>query len=138
MVISGRPRAHSASSIKFTSVSAPSRLKKGASYSSPELRSMLVELETTVPLSIIPSALGSSRGFKPGQRMAGGSRCCDCQCCRLHILLVTLQVLLGVTITAMSLYVQLFIPAARLRETPYWAGVPVSLFVCLFVCLFVY
>ncbi|XP_041350526.1 sarcospan-like [Gigantopelta aegis] len=127
MVISGRPRAHSASSIKFTSVLQPSHLKKGASsYSSPELRSMLVELETTVPLSIIPSHLGSSHGFKHGRRTMGGG-CCDCRCCRIHILLVTLQVLLGVAITAMSLYLQLYIPVARVRDTPYWAGIPLCL-----------
>ncbi|XP_076448564.1 sarcospan-like [Babylonia areolata] len=110
MVITSRPRAHSASSIKLNQVLHPERHSvvtasallasgggcssssssnnnnnrttaaaaaaataasgKKLSVSSPELRSMLVGLETTVPQNLNPSHLGSRH--KPRRKRGGG------------------------------------------------------------------
>ncbi|CAG5123975.1 unnamed protein product [Candidula unifasciata] len=47
--------------------------------------------------------------------------------CSVRLLLVILQIVVGCTLTAVSTYVHLFIPAMRLREKPFWAGVPLLL-----------
>ena len=203
MVITGRPRAHSASSIKLNQVLQPPRTDgisssiaaaaaaaassssravgtggKKLSYSSPELRSMLVGLETTVPPNLKPAHLGSRH--KPRRRRKMGSRaslaqagrergggpddgedgwcggrggccdggCCRCcgedrtRCCRVHIFLVLMQLLVGAGVTAVSVYMYLFLPVFIMRETPIWAGAPVSvvseavlLLVCVCVCV---
>ncbi|XP_070191653.1 uncharacterized protein [Littorina saxatilis] len=199
MVITGRPRAHSASSIKLNQVlqldppilasrASPVGTGKKLSYSSPELRSMLVGLETTVPQNLNPSHLGSRHKPRPrrgkmgsrvslqqiGRGAGGGSsqglgddegQCCgECcltccggccltccggccadwcspcccggggggggggddgqSCCRVHIFLVLMQLLAGAGVTAVSVYMYLFLPVFITRETPIWAGAP--------------
>lgn len=156
MVITGRPRAHSASSIKFNQVSSGGAVGSGAklSYSSPELRSMLVGLETTVPQNLNRRDLASRHKPHRIKRRKMGSRaslatstqqgccerCCGCcgsdddgsggkgscgGCCHVRIFLVLMQMLVGAAVTAVSVYLYLFVPVFPLRETPFWAGAPV-------------
>ncbi|XP_067683767.1 sarcospan-like [Haliotis asinina] len=139
MVITGRPRAHSASSIKFNLVSPHSKLDRGTAHSTPELRSMLVELETTVPQNLVPPNFSNCHRPRPArrkkrrQRDVDTGRCCCCgccrccRCCRIHILLVILQVLIGSGITALSFYLEFYLPVIRARERPYWAGIPLCI-----------
>ncbi|KAH9509226.1 hypothetical protein Btru_046502 [Bulinus truncatus] len=78
----------------------------GLSVSSPELRSMLIYLNTTVPQNLRPETLSTSH--RPRSRF------------RYRL------IALGAMITGVSAYVHIMIPAIRLREKPLWAGVPVS------------
>lgn len=168
MVLTGRPRAHSASSIKFNQVVGSScsiSARGNLSYSSPELRSMLVGLETTVPQNLNPQEFASRHRPRRVRRRKMGSRaslaresacCCRCcgsgccgskccyggsggggdesgsgrdggGCCRVHIFLVFMQLVLGGGVTALSVYLYLFLPVLPVRETPFWAGAPVSI-----------
>ncbi|CAL1527765.1 unnamed protein product [Lymnaea stagnalis] len=102
----------------------------GLSASSPELRSMLIHLNTTVPQNIFPPTLSSthtprSRGrHKFGRVVEWIERLTMPSCCGVRVMLVILQIFLGCAITGVSTYVHLYVPAIRLREKPFWAGVP--------------
>ena len=49
-----------------------------------------------------------------------------CRCCRINVLLVIMQVCLGGMVTALAVYMETLTPSLRMRECPYWAGLPVS------------
>ncbi|KAK6175047.1 hypothetical protein SNE40_013588 [Patella caerulea] len=136
-MVTSRPRAHSASSIKLTLINSRDN---SAARSTPELRSMLTGLETTVPQNLSPDDFSTTHRPRRVKRKAVEmtsaddgccvccKRCCGCcRCCRCHILLVILQLLLGCGITALTFYVHLYYPVIGMRETPYWAGVPLTL-----------
>ncbi|XP_059172137.1 sarcospan-like [Physella acuta] len=102
----------------------------GLSVSSPELRSMLVNLNTTVPQNLRPAQLSSTH--RPRTRSRCQTVCHTCcpamsPCCGIRVILVILQICLGCSITALVTYLHLFVPAVRMREKPFWAGVPLLL-----------
>ncbi|KAK0069327.1 sarcospan [Biomphalaria pfeifferi] len=105
----------------------------GLSVSSPELRSMLIYLNTTVPQNLRPETLSSSH--KPRSRVRRrlttdirqAVSCTMSSCCGVRVFLIILQILLGALITGLSAYVHIIIPAIRMREKPLWAGVPLLL-----------
>lgn len=136
----GRPRAHSASSLKAIQIYGVDNKKWSPrnTRSTPELRlymqqSMLSGLNTTVPQSLIPHDLTCRHKmkFRSGKLQAGdgnigcGDRCR--QCCRLRLALVLLQLCLGIAITTLAFYIQVFTATLDVRETPHWAGIPVSI-----------
>ena len=49
------------------------------------------------------------------------------RCCRINVLLVTMQVCLGGMVTALAFYMETLTPTLGIRECPYWAGIPVSI-----------
>lgn len=51
----------------------------------------------------------------------------EMKCCRINVLLVTMQFCLGVTVTGLGLYMQTLTPSLSLKDCPYWAGAPVSI-----------
>lgn len=129
----GRQRAHSASSLKSLHVYGPSsKWTKHQARSTPELRmymqqSMLSGLNTTVPQSLVPQDLGRAHKPKPKQ---GTTKCCAnfCKsCCSLRLFLVFSQLVIGATITAVSFYLFFYTTnSLKIRDTPFWAGIPVS------------
>lgn len=50
----------------------------------------------------------------------------EMKCCRINVLLVVMQLCLGIMITALGLYMETLTESLKIREYPYWAGVPVS------------
>ena len=50
----------------------------------------------------------------------------EMRCCRINVLLVTMQLCLGVTVTSLGFYMQTLTTTLFVRECPFWAGVPVS------------
>ena len=50
----------------------------------------------------------------------------EMRCCRINVLLVTMQLCLGTTVTALGFYMETISPSLSIRECPYWAGIPVS------------
>ena len=136
----GRQRAHSASSLKSSHIYGPSsKWTKRQARSTPELRlymqqSMLSGLNTTVPQSLIPQDFAKTH--RPNLRPIKGKGCCRgnfCRsCCSLRLFLVFWQLVLGATITAMSLYLFFYVTdSLKIRDTPFWAGIPVSYLVSL-------
>lgn len=45
----------------------------------------------------------------------------------MHIFLVLMQLLVGAAVMAVSVHMHLFLPVFIMRETPIWAGAPVSI-----------
>ncbi|ESP02494.1 hypothetical protein LOTGIDRAFT_171966 [Lottia gigantea] len=145
-MVTTRPRAHSTSNIKLTLISSR---QNPALRSTPELPSMLVGLETTVPQNLSPDDFSTThrptRGKKkpvdtsPAVTMTTGRRGC-CFCCRrccacgCQILLVLLQLLIGGGVTGLAFYVEFYYPVISFRETPYWAGLPLLLAGLIGVC----
>ncbi|XP_013404122.1 uncharacterized protein LOC106169229 isoform X2 [Lingula anatina] len=63
---------------------------------------------------------------------------CEMHCCRIHILLTTMQLCLGSTIIGLGAFMGVAIPSLHTRETPYWAGIPLFLagvFGAIFFCV---
>ena len=50
----------------------------------------------------------------------------DMRCCRISVLLVTMQLCLGAAVTSLGFYMQTLSESLLVRECPFWAGVPVS------------
>ncbi|CAH1782945.1 unnamed protein product [Owenia fusiformis] len=48
----------------------------------------------------------------------------EMKCCKIKVLLVTMQLCVGIVITALSFYLQTLSSSMKIRETPYWAGLP--------------
>ena len=51
----------------------------------------------------------------------------EMKCCRINVLLVTMQFCLGVAVTGLGFYMRTLSPSLGLRDCPYWAGAPVSI-----------
>ena len=83
--------------------------------------SMYNGMSTTVPQNIVQPNLNSTH--QPSARRRRRSR--DC-CCGVKICIVVLQLLLGCAITLLAFYGQTLVTSMRTRESPYWAGIPVS------------
>ncbi|KAK3102060.1 hypothetical protein FSP39_008475 [Pinctada imbricata] len=130
-----RQRAHSASSLKSLSLYSigPKWTKRQQTRSTPELRlymqqSMLSGLNTTVPQSLIPHDISRSHRPKPRPRRHGscGEGCREC--CSARLVLAVIELLIGAAITGLGLYLHFFVTTSlRVRETPYWAGIPLFL-----------
>lgn len=139
----GRQRAHSASSLKAVQIYGPSsKWTKHQARSTPELRmymqqSMLSGLNTTVPQSLVPQHLG--RAHKPRPKH-GTTNCCAkfcTSCCSVRLFLVFSQLVIGAAITAISFYLFFYTTnSLRIRDTPFWAGIPLFLAGCfgIYVC----
>ncbi|KAJ8301376.1 hypothetical protein KUTeg_020363 [Tegillarca granosa] len=130
----GRPRAHSASSLKSIGLYNPGqKWSKRQARSTPELRlymqqSMLSGLNTTVPQSLIPHDLNCRH--KPKRRRGKDNSCglfCR-ECCTCKLFLAILQLFVGAATTAVAFYLFYFVTTSlKTRETPYWAGIPLFL-----------
>ena len=48
------------------------------------------------------------------------------RCCRINVLLVIMQLCLGGMVTTLAFYMGTLTPSLKIRECPYWAGIPVS------------
>ncbi|XP_064631982.1 sarcospan-like isoform X2 [Lineus longissimus] len=51
----------------------------------------------------------------------------ELRCCRINVLLVTMQTFLGITITALGFYMRTLTLSLQYYECPFWAGIPLSL-----------
>ncbi|XP_074646232.1 sarcospan-like [Tubulanus polymorphus] len=51
----------------------------------------------------------------------------ELRCCRITVLLVIMQTFLGIIITALGFYLRRLTLSIPLIETPFWAGIPLSL-----------
>lgn len=58
------------------------------------------------------------------------------RCCRINVLLVIMQLCLGGMVTTLAFYMGTLTPSLKIRECPYWAGIPVSTQVGLIQCKF--
>ncbi|BFZ13799.1 hypothetical protein BsWGS_16838 [Bradybaena similaris] len=130
------PRSRSEDVLKVKAVLTQGGFRDGntLSASSPELRSMLISLNTTVPQNLRPESLSSTHRPRRRQHRLHhhsaaklSSFCAMPARCSLRLVLVVFQITIGCTLTAVSTYVFLFIPAMRIREKPIWAGVPLLL-----------
>ncbi|XP_060075640.1 uncharacterized protein LOC132555301 [Ylistrum balloti] len=131
----GRQRAHSASSLKSLSLYAPGqKWSNRQARSTPELRlymqqSMLSGLNTTVPQSLVPQDFNSCH--KPRKKCRHDRQSCRgfChECCTLKLFLVILQLLVGATISGAAFYLYFFsTKSLKIRETSFWAGIPLFL-----------
>lgn len=136
----GRQRAHSASSLKSLGLYAPGqKWAKRQARSTPELRlymqqSMLSGLNTTVPQSLIPQDFNSChrpRRKKPHHYDKGSCRGFCKECCTVKLFLTILQMFIGAGISGVAFYLYFFsTDSIKIRETSFWAGIPVSVTFC--------
>ena len=110
-------------------------LKGGNHDSQP---SMFNGMSTTVPQNLAHHDLNNSH--QPSARARQHRRRTisvqsrehfEMRCCRINVLLVVMQLFLGIVITALGLYMETLTKSLKIRECPYWAGVPVSISRCL-------
>ncbi len=137
---SPRPRAHSAPQVSLLSTTT----SNGGVVTSPHrhggssgIRTMQNGMATTVPQSMVPHDLRcshtpSNRSLRriPRQRhlsVSSRRESFEMRCCRINVLLVTMQLCLGVVVTALGFYMQTLTPTLGVRDSPYWAGIPVSI-----------
>ena len=89
------------------------------------------------PSSTTPRSTGGSSHNKPRQPRHQRPRLStltslnktyesfEMRCCKINVLLVTMQLCLGATITALGFFMQTLTSTLRIRECPFWAGIPV-------------
>ena len=104
-------------------------------------RSMQNGLSTTVPqnVTLVDFELGGHK--QRGRKQSAWSRSTivrklslprtkesfEARCCKIHVLLVVMQLCLGTVIAALGFYMESLSPSLKIRECPYWAGIPVSI-----------
>ena len=107
--------------------------------------SMYYGMSTTVPQNLVHHDLNNSH--QPVNRARQHRRRTisvqsrehfEMRCCRINVLLVVMQLCLGIVITALGLYMETLTGSLKIRECPYWAGVPVSIYPpeSLLICFF--
>lgn len=151
-----RPRAYSVPAVSLLSTGSTSNGGVGlvgpggglitpiASSPHHAIRTMQNGMATTVPQSMVAHDLrtnqaSSTRSLRrPRMRHLSVSssrrETFEMRCCRINVLLVTMQLSLGVVITSLGFYMQTLTPSLGVRDAPYWAGIPVSsLFISIFI-----
>ncbi|KAK2157602.1 hypothetical protein LSH36_188g05041 [Paralvinella palmiformis] len=105
-----------------------------------QLPSMKNGMTTTVPQNMIQRDLkcgqrpSSSRASRLNKLTTTTSReTWEVRCCRISVLLVIMQICLGVTVTALAFYMERLSTSIPTKECPYWAGIPVSIWISIVV-----
>lgn len=116
----------------------------GVANESAPTRSMRNGMATTVPQNMVRNDLNLShqptarrqpvragRGRKGSalKRLSMQKESFEIRCCRISVLLVTMQMALGTTITALGFYMETLTSSLTLRECSHWAGIPVSILI---------
>ena len=107
------------------------RQSRGSQGQAQHLRTLRNGLAATVPHSLLAydincSQRGQRRYTRRQSTLQQHAENMELRCCRINVLLVTMQTFLGVTITALGFYMQTLTTSLPLYETPFWAGFPVS------------
>lgn len=139
----GRPRAHSAPAVTTLGIHPVRWKKKGVNGMEIEFHPMLNGHAKTgsknhnnntnfVHRNCRHSRRNNhtqqrARRMSVSARMNRHRETLEMKCCKIHVLLVLMQICLGCSITGLGIYMAAWTPTLETRETPYWAGIPVSI-----------
>ncbi|XP_077987252.1 sarcospan-like [Glandiceps talaboti] len=92
-----------------------------------ESRTQMPSLATTVPQNIVQEDLHSDTHTPSPRPFKEKHRKYHLRCCSLPVCLVMLQILLGATIAIFGFVMVNISPSLKIRDTPYWSGIPLVL-----------